>query len=102
MRPLRLLSATATALVQAAAPSGGAGTAGVFTPQCRVEVACVQELHVAFQDEWVTHVALLPGVSWNFSRQAWGGDSVPLHRALLLEGVPSKEGQPPYGESCLQ
>lgn len=58
------------------------------------------ELRDALQDQRVAHVALLPGGSWNLSRQAWGAAPVLLHRSVLLEGVPAPDGQPPCGELC--
>lgn len=63
----------------------------------RAEVASVRQLRAALADDSISEVAVLPGGSWNFSREEWGAGAVRIHRAVLLEGVPSPDGRPPYG-----
>lgn len=64
----------------------------------RVEVSTVLDLRSALADEGVSHVLMLPGDSWNFSREEWGAEAVRLHRPVLMEGVLTPDGTPPYGE----
>jgi hypothetical protein len=76
--------------------AAGGGTAAGPASGHQVEVASVQELRHALRDERVMQVSMLPSGSWNLSRHAWGSEALTLHRAVLLEGIPSPDGQPPH------